>query len=274
MRTPRKGRSSSAVSDTNGDVENLDLYEGTAKYYDIWHEDYKDDIRFFLDLGERTGGPVLVCMSGTGRVLLPFAQGGYEVTGVERSPAMLDVCATKVSFLDPPEEARVNMVQSDIRSMKLDGKYKLVLVPYSSFLHLLETKDQEVALKAIRNHLDEDGLFSFAVFSPRLDRPEQLLRHRGTRLTPQGEIISWFESQIFDQPSQRTTVTYFYDISRQDKPLRRVTSVFTLRYLFHREALEMLSRCGFEVTEIYGDYHGGPFRATSELMVFVARKKR
>jgi hypothetical protein len=121
-------------------------------------------------------------------------------------------------------------------------------VPYSSFLHLLETKDQEVALKAIRNHLDEDGLFSFAVFSPRLDRPEQLLRHRGTRLTPQGEIISWFESQIFDQPSQRTTVTYFYDISRQDKPLRRVTSVFTLRYLFHREALEMLSRCGFEVT--------------------------
>ena len=71
----------------------------SAKYYDIWHEDYNDDVRFFLKLAERTGGPVLECMSGTGRVLIPFAEAGYDITGVDRSPAMLDVCATKVSFL-------------------------------------------------------------------------------------------------------------------------------------------------------------------------------
>lgn len=274
MRTPRKGRNSSGALDTSAEAESLDLYEGSARYYDIWHDDYKDDIRFFLDLAERTGGPVLDCMSGTGRVLIPFAEAGYDVTGVDRSPAMMDICATKVSFLDPKEEARVAMVQADVREMALGRKFKLIYVPYSSFLHLLETKDQEIALLRIREHLDDDGLFSFAVFSPRLDRPEHLLRHRGTKLTPQGEIISWFEAQTFDQPSQRTTVTYFYDISRQDKPLRRVTSVFTLRYLFHREALELMDRCGFEVTEVYGDYNGGPFKATSELMIFVARKKQ
>lgn len=274
MRTPRRGRSSSGASDISAETENLDLYEGSARYYDIWHEDYKDDIRFFLDLAERTGGPVLDCMSGTGRVLIPFAEAGYDVTGVDRSPAMLDVCATKVSFLSPQEEARVAMVHADIREMELGRKFKLIFIPYASFLHLLDTKDQEAALMRIRDHLDDDGLFSFVVFSPRLDRPEQLLRHRGTKLTPQGEVISWFEAQTFDQPSQRTTVTYFYDISRQDKPLRRVTSVFTLRYLFHREALELMDRCGFETTEVYGDYYGGPFKATSELMVFVARKKQ
>ncbi|MBI0584613.1 MAG: class I SAM-dependent methyltransferase [Methanomassiliicoccus sp.] len=274
MRTPRKGKTSSGASATSAEVESLDLYEGSARYYDIWHDDYKDDIRYFLDLAERTGGPVLDCMSGTGRVLIPFAQAGYEVTGVDRSPTMLNIAATKVSFLDPKEEELVDMVQSDIRAMNLGRKFKLIFIPYSSFLHLLETKDQEDALKCIHDHLDDDGLFSFAVFSPRLDRPQQLLRHRGTRLTPQGEIISWFEAQTFDQPSQRTTVTYFYDISRQDKPLRRVTSVFTLRYLFHREALELLDRCGFEVVDVNGDYLGGPFKATSEQMLFVARKKR
>lgn len=71
--------------DISAETENLDLYEGSARYYDIWHEEYKDDIRFFLDLAERTGGPVLDCMSGTGRVLIPFAEAGYEVTGVDRS---------------------------------------------------------------------------------------------------------------------------------------------------------------------------------------------
>lgn len=273
MRTPRKEESSFDVSGTSADVESLDLYEGTAKYYDIWHEDYHDDVQFFLGLANRTGGPVLEGMSGTGRVLMPFAQAGFDITGVDRSPAMLDQCATKVSFLRADVQQRIDMVQGDIRDVKLDRKYKLAFIPFNSFLHLLETRDQELALRNIRDHLEDGGLFSFVVFSPRLDRPEQLVRHRGTKLTRQGEVISWFESQTFDQPSQRTTVTYFYDISRQDRPVRRVTAVFTLRYLFQREALELLDRCGFEVLEVNGDYHGGPFKATSELMLFVARKR-
>jgi SAM-dependent methyltransferase len=273
MRTSQKGESSFGASDTSAEMESLDLYEASAKYYDIWHEDYHDDVRFFLKLAEGTGGPVLEGMSGTGRVLIPFAQAGLDITGVDRSSAMLDQCATKLSFQNLEVQQRVEMVQGDLRDVKLERQFKFAFIPFNSFLHLLETKDQEAALRTIHAHLEEGGLFSFVVFSPRLDRPEQLLRHRGTKITYQGEIISWFESQTFDQPSQRTTVTYFYDISRQDKPLRRVTSVFTLRYLFQREALELLDRCGFEVLEVNGDYNGGPFKATSELMLFVARKK-
>ena len=273
MRTPRKEESSFGALDTSADMENLDLYEGSAKYYDIWHEDQQDDVKFFLDLASKTGGPVLEFMCGTGRVLIPFAQAGYDITGVDRSTAMLDGCTTKMAFLKPDEQQRIDIVQSDVRNVKLDRKFRLAFIPFNSFLHLLETKDQEAVLCNIHAHLEDGGLFSFVVFSPRLDRPEQLLRHRGTKLTPQGEVISWFESQTFDQPSQRTTVTYFYDISRQDKPVRRVTSVFTLRYLFQREAIELLVRCGFELIEVNGDYHGGPFKATSEHMLFVARKK-
>jgi SAM-dependent methyltransferase len=269
----KKGESSFAASDTSIDVENLDLYEASAKYYDLWHEDYQEDVQFYLKLAERTGGPVLECMSGTGRVLIPFARAGYEITGVDRSPAMLDMLSTKVSFEKADVESRVEVVQGDVRDFRLDRKFKLAFVPYNSFLHLLETKDQEAALNNIRDHLVPGGMLSFAVFSPRLDRPEQLVRHRGTKLTGQGEIISWFESQTFDQPNQRTTVTYFYDISRQDRPVRRVTTVFTLRYLFYREAVELFDRCGFELVNAYGDYRGGEIRSNSDLMVFVARKK-
>ncbi len=273
MRTSQKGESSFGASDTSADVESLDLYEVSAKYYDIWNEDFQDDVQFYLKLAERTGGPVLECMSGTGRVLIPFARAGLDITGVDRSPAMLDVCATKLSFEKSEVQQRVDMLQGDVRDVKLDRMFKMAFMPVNSFLHLLEQRDQEAALRNIHAHLEEGGLFSFVVFSPRLNRPEQLLRHRGTKITRQGEIISWFESQTFDQANQRTTVTYFYDISRQDKPVRRVTSVFTLRYLFHREAQELLERTGFDVLEVYGDYNGGPFKATSELMLFVARKK-
>jgi hypothetical protein len=139
-------------------------------------------------------------------------------------------------------------------------------------MHLLETEDQEAALRNVAEHLDENGLFCLSLFNPKLDRPEGLLRHRGTRMTAQGEVISKFESQTFDLPRQRTTVHYFYDVSRQDKELRRVTTVMTLRYLFHDEAVELMERCGLEVVDTYGDHSFSPFRKGSESMVLVARK--
>jgi len=207
-------------------------------------------------------------------VLVPFAQAGYQITGVDRSATMLDRCTTKVSFEPPSVQQNIELVHGDVVDVSLEKKFKLIFMPFNSFLHLLSTAAQESALRNVARHLEDDGLFSFAVFSPRLDRPEHLMRHRGTKVTNQGEIISWFEAQTFDQGNQITTVTYFYDISRQDKPARRVTTEFTLRYLFYREGLELLARCGFEVVGTYGDYREGEYTATSPLMAFVARKKR
>ena len=47
-----------------------------------------DDIAFFRSLAEQTGGPVLDGC-GTGRVAIPLAEGGFDVTGIDRSAAML-----------------------------------------------------------------------------------------------------------------------------------------------------------------------------------------
>jgi len=56
MTTPRNGESSFAASDTSAEKEVLDPYEASAKYYDIWHEDFRDDVEFYLRLAKRTGG--------------------------------------------------------------------------------------------------------------------------------------------------------------------------------------------------------------------------
>jgi hypothetical protein len=44
--------------------------------------------------------------------------------------------------------------------------------------------------------------------------------------------------------------------------------------MFEREVQELMRRCGLEVVETYGDYHFGPLRHSSDLMIFVARKAR
>ena len=111
MNTSKKGKSSSDASDISADREMLDPYEASARYYDLWHEDFNDDVEFYLRLAERTGGPVLECMCGTGRVLIPFARKGYEIAGVDRSATMLDRCTTKVSFERPDVQHRIELHQ-------------------------------------------------------------------------------------------------------------------------------------------------------------------
>ncbi|QLH74924.1 MAG: class I SAM-dependent methyltransferase [Methanomassiliicoccales archaeon] len=273
MMTSGKGASSSGRSVTS--IEDAaDQYELFAKYYDIWHEDFTEDIEFYKRMASSTGGPVLVCMCGTGRTLIPLAKEGYEITGFDLSDAMLDKLTAKLETLDEEVLENVHVGHADIRDFMCGKRYRLIFVPFNSFLHLLETADQEVALRNIAEHLDDEGRFVLSMFNPQLDRPENLLRHRGTRMMRTGEIITWFESQTFDRSKQTTTSMYFFDISRQDKDLRRVTTSVTLRYMFMREAVELLERCGLEVVETYGDYLQGPFRDDSKMMVFVARKSQ
>ena len=271
MNNSRTEGTSSGRSDTSSD-DVFDIYEEGAKYYDLWYEDQTEDLEFYRQMAEKSGGPILECMCGTGRPLIPLAKEGYDITGFDRSYAMLDRLTAKLEELDEDIQEKVHIGHGDIRSFSCGRKYRLIFVPFNSFMHLLETEDQEAALRNISEHLEEGGLFCMSLFNPQLDRPEGLLRHRGTKLTVHGEVISKFEAQTFDASRQRTTVHFFYDISRQDREMRRVTTVFTLRYLFHQEAVELMRRCGLEVVDTYGDHSFSPFRKGSETMVFVARK--
>lgn len=264
-------RSSSEQSVTSGN-ESLDLYESFARYYDLWFESMAEDIDFYLSLARGTGGPILECMCGTGRILVPLARQGFQVTGVDRSPAMLDRCTVKVDLLDEETQSRIDVIQGDVRDFDAGMKFRLVVVPFNSFLHLLTTEDQERTLRNMRDHMEDNALLVMSVFNPDLRRPEGVVTHKGTRVNDEGEIITKFESQVFDPPGQRTEVHYFYDVSRQDKPVRRVTAAFTLRYLFHREAIDLMERCGLKVEEVYGDYSLSPFKRNSDLMVFLARR--
>jgi len=60
----------------------------TAEIYDFetargWGE---RDVGFYLGLAAESSGPVLELACGTGRVTLPLARSGVEVTGIDISP--------------------------------------------------------------------------------------------------------------------------------------------------------------------------------------------
>lgn len=266
----RREEDSSGRSDISYDEP--DLYESLGKYYDVWYEDLKDDVEFYRQMAEKVGGPILECMCGTGRALIPLAEDGYEIWGFDRSHSMLDRLAAKMEQADDEVQERVRVYHADMRTFQCPRRYRLVLIPFNAFLHLLEREEQEAALRNVAEHLEDGGRFVISVFNPRLDRPEELMRHRGTKTLINGEIVSKFEAQTFDQPHHRTTVHYFIDISRQDREMRRVTACFTIRYMSYQEMVDLMEACGLEVVETYGDWHFNEFNKNSDMMVFVAKR--
>jgi SAM-dependent methyltransferase len=63
--------------------------EALARYYDLDLRDDPGDIDLYLALAARTGGPVLELAAGSGRIAVPLAAAGYQVTGVDNDPPML-----------------------------------------------------------------------------------------------------------------------------------------------------------------------------------------
>ena len=91
-----------------------------AAFYDhiAPHRD-RQDVAFFVQAAQEAGGAVMEVGCGTGRILIPTARAGIEITGLDLSTYMLDVCRERL--LDEPQDirARVQLVQADMRMTTL-----------------------------------------------------------------------------------------------------------------------------------------------------------
>src|SRR6266566_6998533 len=60
-----------------------------ARLYDLDVAEDPGDLDLYLALAARTGGPILELAVGTGRLAVPLAAAGWDVTGVDIDEAML-----------------------------------------------------------------------------------------------------------------------------------------------------------------------------------------
>lgn len=250
--------------------EKVDRYDVEASFYDVLY-DYTEDIPLYQEYARKAKGLVLECGCGTGRVAIPLARIGVNIMGIDTNEKMLAVAREKLEKEAPEVRQRIKLVKADMRNFRLEQRFALCIIPFSTFLHMLTVKDQEDSLLTIHRHLQPGGRLMISVFNPDLSRPQNVVRLDKVKETKDG-LIMRFLTQKFDFPNQLTYGWYIYDFVKHDGSVKRVVAPFKIRYPFYDEMRQLLTRTGYEIEKVYGDEKKSPFKEDSPLMVFVARK--
>jgi SAM-dependent methyltransferase len=252
-------------------------YDLIAEFYDELQKDYLADIPLWLEYAEKCGSPILELACGTGRILLPLAQAGFKVTGVDISEKMLAKAEEKIEKEERDVEKRITLIKGDMREFDLKVKFDLVLIIFNSFQHLLTKEDHDRCLGCIYKHLNPDGKLIITVFNPDLSRPQGILRKEGDEpildYPEKGDSTEMFNYQFFDHEKQITAVRFVIDTVKSNNVLERRTSDFRLRYFFPKEFERMLLSNGFEKEELFGNYDKSVFTLKSPFMILVAKRK-
>jgi len=256
-----------------------ELYDRLSSEFYDYHAK-RGDIKFFVDYALESGGPVLELGCGTGRVLVPTARAGVDITGLDLSVEMLKLCKVKLDVEPEDVKSRVKLINADMRHFELQRRFSLVTITFGPFNNLLTVEDQLGCLTCIHGHLRDGGRLVFDVF---LAQPTELLIREETQivanqlpfLMPDGRSIVWGLS-FHDVDYQRQIIheVLTYDIRYPDGRMERLLYPSDIRFYFRYEVEHLLARAGFTVEAVYGDFDKTPFgeKPPGEL-IFVARKK-
>lgn len=250
------------------------MYDTIAHYYDLTHAGLTADLPLLQQLAQQANGPLLECGCGTGRVLLPLARAGFTITGIDNSPAMLDIARQKLAQEAPQVQAQVTLVQGEMGQVDLGEPFALVIIPYNTLLHLSPTRVNQT-LSNLNQQLEADGrLFidlanPFAIAQTPNDRMVTLEQTYTDPTT--GHTILQFASNWLDEEAQILHITWIYDTTADNGgPIHRTISQFNYHYLYPHQLELRLRQSGFQLEALWGDYNRSPFHEESDRLLGLA----
>lgn len=255
-----------------------DLYAAGAFaveiYDDIPLHQARPDTAFYKNLALRYGGPVLELGCGTGRILLEIAREGLEVTGIDSSNAMLDRLTAKLQA-EPAEVKRcVRWRRADMTRFDLPDRFRLAVIPFRGFQHLLSREAQLECLKQVLQHLKPGGILALDViaapsapdsplFEPEIE-PEFRLPD-GRRVLRHGRLLGSDPAECVDH------FAISYRITHPDGQIEEHTDSVTLRRMTAEELGALSAEAGFEHVRIANGFDNSQPETGPDLVLVTER---
>jgi SAM-dependent methyltransferase len=246
-----------------------------AELYDVFP--FSADLPFYLGLAEGRDG-ILELACGSGRVLLPLAEAGHRIVGLDASRDMLARAEEKLTRIRPEAARRVRLVQADMRSYALGELFDLAIIAVKSLVYVTDRADQERVLSCVAAHLRPGGLLSLDLLHPSpawlAESPGSLKQDLVQRVPERGVTVARTEAVVStDLAAQVRVIRSMYEVVADDGSVSKRFVEWPFRYTFRFEAEHLLERAGFEVQAVYGGYECEPFTSDARTMLLLARRR-
>lgn len=209
------------------------------------------DVEYYAARLAGVQGKILEPAVGTGRILIPLLNQGFDITGFDPSTAMLEICQNNL-LTHGYQSDRV--FQAQLETWAAQDCYEAIILPTGSFLLLDDEVKAIAALKNCYAALRPGGRIIFDVFfQHQFKVGEHLVR---TFKTAQGELISLnMTSSEIDYVAQVTTTHHRYDKwDQQGTCIASEFEVFKLKWFGISELQRILQQIGFSQISVSSDY--------------------
>ena len=242
-------------------------------YYDHTYKKRRSDVAFYTSLATENGGPALELGVGTGRVAMSLSKAGVEVTGIDPALPMVQHAKERMRVLSRERQDKITLLQGDMRSIRLNRLFPLVISPFNVWMHLYTREDVEAACETVKAHMTPDGLFAFDVLNPwpaDLARdPGDVFKGRRFKHPSNQRFHDYAEAFRYDSVSQ---IHHIYMFAQPEgSPEDAWTMEVPHRQFFPEELKSLLHYNGLKVVKRYGDFDKSPFTGQSDSQVMVCK---
>lgn len=250
------------------------IYDLLASFYDIVNSDidYKAWADFIERIFERNldNKPSLLLdlACGTGRMTLELASRGYDMTGVDISPEMLDAAREAEEGMKNPTS--VLWLCQDMREFELYGTVDAAVSCLDSMNHLTSVKDFKKTLSLVHNYLVPDGIFVFDINGK--SKFETVYADRSYVMELRDGFFVWQNNY-----NEKTRLCDFYITlfsEREDGAYERFDDEQRERMYTLRSIKQMLADEGFSFIGAYSDFSFTNAKDSDERIYIVARCKK
>jgi SAM-dependent methyltransferase len=234
--------------------------EGIADVYDEWFGGVGDvaaTVSFLDSLVPHRQGRFLELAAGTGRLAIPLADLGHDVTGIDVSTAMLD----RLHAADPGR--RVRTIHGDMVDDLPAGPFDVVFVAFNSLFMLTDPSRQAACFVAVAARLAPAGAFVVDAFVPW--EPPRGGPHFDVRALAADRVVLDFT--VTDAIAQTVAGHYVELIDGEAVRLRP----HELRWSRVAELDQWAAAAGLAVGERYGDVARADFTDDSSFHISVYR---
>src|SRR5262245_10519280 len=227
--------------------------------------------RFYVETARERGGRVLDLACGSGRLSIPLARSGLQVTGGDLSAKMLDHARRSAEM----QGVELDLVEFGMRHFDLNGRtFDTIIVVMNSILHLHSHDDFRGFFRSAVRHLSQKGRLVFDAFLPNVAMlggdPDQRQLVGSFVHDAQGKITVE-ETLRYDPLNQISHVDWYWSTSAKRDVWK--TSL-QMRNIFPQEMPLLIAAGDLRLEERFGDFDRSPLSARSARQVCLCGGRR